>query len=960
MKGEAKVIVKILSSFLCVIIFISCCSMAVWADQQPSKTVRVAYYQSSRFQDGASPSEEKSGYSYEYLQKVSYYSGWKYEYVYGSWSELYEQFLRGEIDIMAGISDTADRKGKILFPKYEMGSESYYIYKHEADATISGTDPLSLSGKRIGVIKNTLIPGRLSEWTSDCHVSLEAVEYDSFDTCTAAFYRNEIDMITATDYNVSLDSAMEPVAKIGEEAFYLAVTKSKPELLEELNNALVMMNEVEPYILETLQYTYFGNTLVSKQLSVREEHWLTQHPVLRVGYFEDYMPYCGTDSNGSPSGIMTDVLDAILKEVAPDSNIQVEYRAYGTDEAMIADLTSGNLDLIFPVSGSLTSAESYGYFVTAPVVTAGMYLVYSGAYNHNTTGKIAVSTANGKQYRYTLEAYPDSQIIECGSIEDCLAAVDSGKANSTILNGARLSSILRKSGFEDMTYSLLSKSEDRCFAVEAGNDGLLILINRGLKLIGSDYGVNASNKYINADITYTFRDFIRNNAVYVIILIFVIASTIVLLFARDSRRMKQQEKEREKYQKELEEKQIRLEEKALEQDRTNAMLDEARRQAEAASSAKTAFLFNMSHDIRTPMNAIIGFTSLLEMHQDKPEKRTDYLRKIQDSSTVLLSIINNVLEMARIEKGALVSDESTWSAEQFVDVLHSVFQEMMAQKGITFTTRIDVQHHYVLCDSIKLREVFINILSNAYKYTNPGGKVDLLLTELPSDRDGFVLYRTTVSDTGIGMSEEFLPHLFEEFSRENTSTDNKIEGTGLGMSIVKRLVDFMGGTITVSSEKGVGTTFTVTIPHGISDKSGLAAHPEVHADPTLFRGKRILLAEDNDLNAEIAMEILKETGFQIDRAENGQAAVDMLNRADAGYYDLILMDIQMPEMNGYAATRAIRGLSDPGKANIPIFAMTANAFEEDKREAMRAGMNAHLAKPINVGELMKALSGVLQ
>jgi CheY-like chemotaxis protein len=368
----------------------------------------------------------------------------------------------------------------------------------------------------------------------------------------------------------------------------------------------------------------------------------------------------------------------------------------------------------------------------------------------------------------------------------------------------------------------------------------------------------------------------------------------------------------------------------------------------------------MSHDIRTPMNAIIGFADLLDKHMDEPEKRTDYLKKIQDSSTVLLSIINNVLEMSRIEKGALEMDETAWSAEQFNDALYSVFYEMMKQKEIHFTRQIELEHDVVFCDAIKLREVFINILSNAYKYTDRGGSVNMQLKEIPSDREGYVFYQTTISDTGIGISEDFLPHIFEEFSRENNTTDNKIEGTGLGLPIVKRLVDFMQGTIQVKSEKGKGTEFIVTIPHKIADRADLVDYSEAEINPTLFAGKRILLAEDNELNAEIAMEILQEAGFSVDLAADGQICVDMLKAAEPDYYDVVLMDIQMPNMNGYEATTTIRQTLEPEKADIPILAMTANAFEEDKREAYRAGMDGHLAKPVNVRDLMKTLAGVLK
>lgn len=386
----------------------------------------------------------------------------------------------------------------------------------------------------------------------------------------------------------------------------------------------------------------------------------------------------------------------------------------------------------------------------------------------------------------------------------------------------------------------------------------------------------------------------------------------------------------------------------------------ARHEAEVANKAKTSFLFNMSHDIRTPMNAIIGFCKLLKEHQEDPAKREDYLQKIEDSSNVLLSIINNVLQMARIEKGNETLAESNWDSEEFNDSLFSVFSEMMEQKGITFTRQINVQHKNVVCDSVKLREIFLNVLSNAYKYTNPGGRVNMELKEVPCDKEGYAMYQTTISDTGIGMSEEFLPHLFEEFTRERSSTETKIEGTGLGMPIVKRLVALMNGTIVVKSKKGEGTTFIITIPHKIVEDEVAENTNFIESDPSCFVGKRILLAEDNELNAEIAIEVLKEMGFLVERVEDGVECVKKIENAEDGYFDMILMDVQMPRMNGYEATRAIRNLKNKQKSRILILAMTANAFEEDKREAVCAGMDGHLSKPLDIAEMAKVLTCVIK
>lgn len=907
------------------------------AEEEKGTVVRVGYYQNENFQTGSSDEEVKSGYGYEYLRKVAYYSGWKYEYVYGSWSDLYEQFLNGQIDVMAGISRTEEREETILFPQYEMGNESYYLYKHNTDRTISVDSLETLSSKKIGVVKNTIMVSFLQEWIAQNEIEATIVEYDGFDDQKEAFDCYEIDCCVSTDNSVSLGDGWAGVVKIGELPYYLAVTKERSDLLEELNAALIKLNGVEPYFLLKLQYNYFGDSVINNMFTDEEQEWISSHSVLKVGYFKSYMPYSGTDEDGNATGLMTDVLEEILNKLEIQDQISVSYTAYDDYEDMVDDLHSGRIDAVFPVGGELWNAEQDGIFASSPVVSAGVDLAFAGGYDDDTTASIAVNRHNRMQYYYTTTNFPDARVVYCDSVKECLDAVLYGKAGSTILNGIRTNSLLSDAKYSTMVSMQLSRSDDFCFGVADGNDDLLLILNRGIRTIGEDYGTNASHKYMTYQ--YTVSDFVREHATSIVLFVFCVASLIILLLVRDTVRGRHYSAEIEK---------------------SRNQLADALKAAEEASHAKTTFLFNMSHDIRTPMNAIIGFTELLDKNGDDPECRKDYIHKIKISSEFLLALINNVLEMSRIESGKLVLDETLWSVEQFHDMLYSVFYEQMRAKGITFTRETYVTHQYIYCDTIKLREIFHNILSNAYKYTPAGGSVTMVLRELPSGIEGVSRFRTEITDTGIGMSKEFLPQLFDEFTRERTSTESKVGGTGLGMAIVKRLVDIMDGDIEVESELGKGTRFIVTIPHRVADEAQIPTPTVSGVDSAVFEGKRILLAEDNDLNAEIAEEILQQAGFETERAEDGVKCVEMVEKAEVGYYDLILMDIQMPRMNGYEATRAVRALSDPQKAGIPIFAMTANAFEEDKKEALKAGMNGHMAKPIDVKELMRTLSAALK
>ena len=393
----------------------------------------------------------------------------------------------------------------------------------------------------------------------------------------------------------------------------------------------------------------------------------------------------------------------------------------------------------------------------------------------------------------------------------------------------------------------------------------------------------------------------------------------------------------------------------------NIELEEAYNKSQSASKAKSSFLFNMSHDIRTPMNAILGFADLIEKHLDEKDKCKMYLQKLKSSSSFLLSLINNVLDMARIESGQTEIVESVWDVNNFVSDLVSVFESSIKEKNLKFIKFMDIKHENVYCDATRLRQIYLNIISNAVKYTPNGGEIKLIIKEIESDKEGYARFQTIVSDTGIGMSKEFLPHIFEEFSREKTTTESRVVGTGLGMPIVKTLVTLMHGTIEVESEQGVGTKFTVTLDHRIARKEEIKVEEEEIKDKDIvsYKGKRILLAEDNELNTEIAVTILEEAGFIVEHAENGQVCVDMIKNAKIGYYDLVLMDIQMPVMDGYKATETIRAINNP-RCDIPIIAMTANAFDEDKRKAFVIGMDGHIAKPINIPQLLETISKVLK
>ena len=576
-----------------------------------------------------------------------------------------------------------------------------------------------------------------------------------------------------------------------------------------------------------------------------------------------------------------------------------------------------------------------------------MAVTDEGKFDENRVYTVAVPKEKDALKQHIAFGYPQWKLVDYDSLEDAADMVMNEKADCFLIG---TSQALKYDNNRDFKSVPLTKTMEACFAVRGGEGTLLSILNKTLKAMPSDMLTSALAIYDSTEDKVTFCDFVKDNmfAFFVAIGFFSLSIiSIIFVLLRKARKAEAVAKLA-----------------ANDTQKLNDKLEIALKKAEDASLSKTRFLNNMSHDIRTPMNAILGYAQLMEDElkgKGLPET-SEHLEKLQQSGTLLLSIINNVLDMARIESGRMELDENYCRIEDVWKSLFAVFDEKAMKKNIVLHYAMNVEHEHVLTDVTKVKEIFVNILSNAIKYTPAGGSVMVDVDELSCDESGYMIVRISVSDTGIGMSQDYQTKIFEAFTREQNTTKSKIAGTGLGMSIVKKYVDLLGGTINVESELGKGSTFTVTLKHRIADESYYVKEyiEESGTGSEILEGRNILLAEDNDLNAEIAEAILERAGLKTERVENGIQCVNRIMEMPTGTYDMILMDIQMPQMDGYKATQAIRNLPDKDKACIPIIAMTANAFEEDKREAIAAGMNGHIAKPIQVDKLLSMLAEVIR
>ena len=779
----------------------------------------------------------------------------------------------------------------------------------------------------------------LTEWEEKYDLKTQHVNISNNEDAKQKLANHEIDCFVSMEESFWTELGISTITRVGSSDIYYAINKDRADIKEELDNAMRALEDADPFYTADLYKRYFSMDY-TPILTGEEKAWLKKHGAIRMGFLTGDSGVSVYDpSTGELTGTITDYI-RFAKDCLGNQELEFQMVGYDSQKAELDALKSGEIDMVFHFDQSPNLAEEYRVACTNTTWTSNMMAVTNKEhFNETQANRVAVPQNKLSLARYLAVYYPQWEIVDCAAQEDAARLVKDGQADCFVTGVSSQENYSKKYDFYSVPLLNPAKS---CFAVNSGNGILLSILNKTIKAMPVNMLTGALAMYKSAARKVTLGEFIRDNFVMVLLVSSIFVAVILLAILKLLRKARKAEAAARKAANDTQE--------------LNAKLQIAAENAESANRAKSTFLFNMSHDIRTPMNAIIGYADLAARHSDEPAKLEKYMENIQVCGQNLLMLLNNVLDLARIENDKTEMEYSVSDVEKDFRNCIAMFQNQADSKGQTLTVTTHLLHPYVYADVPHLTEVCTNLVSNAVKYTGNGGTICCDVTQKPGEKEGWCDTVVTVADNGIGMSQEFQKHIFEPFERERTSTVSKVEGSGIGMGIVKKLVGLMGGTVEVESKIGVGSTFTVTIPCRIASEDEIQAKREINpSDQKCLRGTRILLTEDNDLNAEIATELLQEEGCTVDRAKDGVECVDMLEKAANGTYQLILMDVQMPVMNGYDATKKIRRMDDPQKANIPNVAMTANAFSEDKQVALDAGMNDHIAKPINMSVLVPTL-----
>ena len=889
------------------------------AMEEENKTVRVGYFPYANFQEG-SYGEHKQGAGYEYLQKISYITGWKYEYVYGSFKECLDMLADGEIDLLGSVSYTPERAESIDYSTYAEGTERYWIYTREEHADLADGDLKQMNGCRIGATDGSYQKELLEKWLDSNQIQAEVVICKGYDEMIEKLDADELDALVVPALSVNSDFIA--IANIGAGDCYFGVSKSRPNLLKELNSALEEINNTETDYSSKLYARYEGKAVINYALNKEEKQWLDAHEnTICVGYLKDNLPFCG-EENGKLTGILGTVLDTVQEKY----KITIKVVPCSTGEQMNEALQSGEIDIAGPIIQDLCTQEQFQVILTDEIFDITPVVIYKGNEYRSSLSTIAATDTSLYSELMVSFLFPDAEIKQYDTQEECLEAVANGKAGATVIPSSKINLLNESPMTKSLSFAEMAKRQELALFTKRENRRAATIINKAIEQSSNVLnGVVLAQNSVSEK-KMTLQDVFAEYGGLAVGVSFVIIFVLLLLvYSLSVSRKKQME-----------------------------ALKEAQ-DANAANIAKTTFLNHMSHDIRTPMNAIVGFTDIAMKR--KPDKEVENcLKKIRQSSEYLMTLINDVLDISRIESGKLEYKPVPVDFRNMTDTVLSIARGYIENRDLNFcVSREELKTPYVMADELRIREVLLNIISNAVKFTKDGGTISFAAENAPGNDDHHIIIRYRISDTGIGMSEEFQSRIFDEFTQENDGARTSYKGTGLGMAIAKKYVDLMGGKIEVSSRQGIGSTFTVEIPLRIAEQVLTEKEEKLRKDMDLH-GLHVLLAEDNDLNAEIAVSLLEEQGMIVTRAADGKSALLQFCNTAPGTFDLILMDIMMPEMNGYETTKAIRNLSDrPDGKEIPIIAMTANAFAEDVQAALDAGMDDHVAKPMDMDILISAI-----
>lgn len=907
------------------------------AENTAKKIVRVGYVNVATYEEGGE-GEYKTGSGYEYLQKISYFTGWKYEYVYGNFKELYNMLAEGKIDLFGDVSYTEERAKLFSFATYPQGKDVYFLYTTKDRTDLLSGDMNHLKGTRIGVTQNSYQEKLVRKWLKNNDIEAAVVEYDGYDALMADMDDGKLDAI-ATPKLSSGDYHYAAIIDIGFDDYYFAVSKSRPDLLAELNEALYQIQSGDPNYNATLESRYQVSMISDTFISEKEKAWLADHDdTIRLGYLDDNLPYSDLNEKGEFVG----VLQALAESMRRNFGIRIATKCYSSNAEMRTALKNGEIDAIGPMYSDYWLAEQYDLIQTNTILSTTPVLFFKKTGSDSPMNVIAVSGSSFIQEDAVGIMFPDSKVLTYRNPEECLKAVKSGKADSMLVAASQISLINQYRLADQLQVTEFPGQMDICICTDKGNPELANIINKGITAAGKGLSgaVLSQNSYRKQRVK--FRDFVEEYLSVIAVSAAVLITGLLLIVMYMIRLTLQVREANWKITKKQE------------------ALQKALREAERANSAKTTFLANMSHDIRTPINGIMGMLDIIEKSPDNPEKRAECLKKIKASSDHLLQLINDILDLSRLESGQIVLEHIPFNLKQVGEDALTVVEGQAIEAGLhTVAEHMDGENVWLIGSPLHFKQVLLNLYTNAIKYNKPGG---LLYTnmEVHSRSEDVLTLKITVRDGGIGMTQEFIDtKLFAPFIQGESGPRTKFNGIGLGMSIVKAIIEEMNGSIHVESEVGVGTTFTVLLPFEIDHEKHEEEKEQEVAGADLS-GISVLLVEDNGLNMEIAEFILEDAGAAVTKAENGKDAVEKFASSDTGAYDLVLMDIMMPVMDGLEATRLIRAMNREDAKTVPIFAMTANAFSEDVQKSIDAGMNEHVAKPLNAEKLVALIAGYVK